>query len=79
MSNINVAPYYTNLINRREIEGGKYRNEIEVIQASLDLLEREHTQKQMIESALKAGEASGLAVPIDIDKFISEMQIKNSK
>ena len=78
MSNINVAPYYTNLINR-VIEGGKYRNEIEVIQASLDLLEREHTQKQMIESALKAGEASGLAVPIDIDKFISEMQIKNSK
>ena len=45
MSNINVASYYTNLINR-EIEGGKYRNEIEVIQASLDLLEREHTQNK---------------------------------
>jgi len=78
MSTINVAPYYSEII-QKEISSGRYRNEIEVIQASLDLLEREHTKKQMIESALKAGEESGLAVPLNIDQFISEMQMKNSK
>lgn len=78
MSSINVAPYYSELI-QKEISSGRYRNEIEVIQASLDLLEREHSHKQIIESALKAGEESGLALPLDIDQFISEMKLKHAK
>lgn len=78
MSDIIVAPYYSDLIHK-EISSGRYRNEIEVIQASLDLLEREHVHKQIIESALKAGEESGLALPLDIDNFISEMTKKPAK
>ena len=78
MTNINVAPYYSEIISK-EISSGRYRNEIEVIQASLDLLEREHSHKQIIESALKAGEESGLALPLDLDIFISEMKMGHTK
>ncbi len=75
MSNINVAPYYTNLINK-EIEGGKYRNEVEVIQAGLELLEKEHLQNKIIEEALMKGEESGYAIPFDHEKFKIDMKSK---
>lgn len=78
MSHLNVAPYYSKLIHK-EIASGRYRNEEEVIQASLDLLEREHYTKQIIGAALKAGEESGLAVPLNLDEFLFEMKMKYSK
>lgn len=78
MSNLHVAPYYAELIHK-EIASGRYRNEVEVIQASLDLLERAHSQNEVIASALKAGEESGLATPLDLDKFLIEMKSKFTK
>jgi len=78
MSSINVAPYYSDFINK-EIASGRFRNEVEVIQASLELLEKEHSQKSILESALKLGEDSGLALPFDIEKFKSEMKQKYVK
>ncbi len=75
MSTLKVAPYYSELIHK-EIASGRYRNEIEVIQASLDLLEKEHAERKIIEAALKAGEESGLALPLGIDNFLEEMKMK---
>ncbi len=78
MSTIDMSPYYSDFI-QKEIASGRYRNEIEVIQASLALLEKEHSQNFVLASALSAGEASGLALPFDNQNFKSEMKLKHHK
>jgi putative addiction module CopG family antidote len=70
-----LAPYYTDLI-KSAIDSGKYRTESDVIEAGLELLRKEELQQSLLESAIKHGEDSGLALPFDNEDFKKRMHLK---
>jgi len=71
----NLAPYYTDLI-KSAIDSGKYRTESDVIEAGLELLRKEELQQSLLESAIKQGEESGLALPFNNEEFKTKMHLK---
>jgi antitoxin ParD1/3/4 len=75
---VQIAPYYDMLI-KKGIESGKYNSEAEVIQAGLELLDKETKQLLFLEKAIMDGEKSGFAVPFDNAEFKKRMQEKYAK
>ena len=74
---VQINPYY-NLVIRKGIESGKYVSESEVIQAGLELLDREQKQMSFLEKAISDGEKSGFTIPFDNEDFKKRMTEKYS-
>lgn len=72
---VQIGPYYSQLI-QNTLSTGKYNNEAEVIQAGLELLDKEQKQMALLERALLEGERSGFATPFNNDNFKKRMAEK---
>ena len=70
-----IAPYYAELI-KSNLASGKYNNESEIIQAGLELLDKEQKQYTLLEKALLDGERSGFTIPFDNEDFKIRMTKK---
>jgi len=71
-----LGDHYESFI-KTQITSGKFSSASEVVRAALRLLQDEEERKiAILRSALEAGEQSGLAVPYDGEKFISNMMAK---
>lgn len=72
---VQIAPYYSQLI-QNNLASGKYNNESEIIQAGLELLDKEQKQMSLLERALLEGERSGFATPFNNEDFKKRMTEK---
>lgn len=72
---VQIAPYYSKLI-QSTLASGRYNNETEVIQAGLELLDKEQKQLSLLERALLEGERSGFTTPFDNEEFKKRMADK---
>jgi antitoxin ParD1/3/4 len=73
-----INTYYIQII-QNVIKTGKYSSESEVIQAGLELLDREQKQITILEKAILDGEKSGFSLPFDNDAFKTKMKEKYAK
>lgn len=74
---VQISAYYTQLI-QKTLTSGKYKTEAEVIQAGLELLDKEQKQLSLLERALMEGERSGFATLFNNDEFKKRMADKYS-
>ncbi|MBB4350957.1 MULTISPECIES: type II toxin-antitoxin system ParD family antitoxin [Rhizobiaceae] len=63
---------------KKQVDGGRYASESEVIEEALRLLkESEEDEIEALRMAIDEGEASGEPQPFDPDEFIAELHRKH--
>ena len=73
--NINLTPYLKQYVESK-VKGGRYNNVSEVVREALRLLEEQDLLRAAklrdLRAAIDEGERSGEAVPLDIERLITE-------
>ena len=67
-TSISLGPHFDKFIEK-QLKSGRYGTASEVVRESLRLLEEQEKNKAALRKALIAGEKSGIAGPIDLDKI----------
>ena len=67
-TSISLGPHFDKFIEK-QLKSGRYSSASEVVRESLRLLEEQEKNKAALRKALIAGEKSGIAGPIDLDKI----------
>ena len=65
-----LGDHFVDFVNA-QIEEGRYGSTSDVIRAGLRLLEEREIALHALREALKEGEASGPATPLDLDSFLA--------
>ncbi len=69
-TSFSVGEHFADFIHQ-QVEQGRFGSASEVVRVGLRLLESEEAQLQALRQALIEGEASGRAVPFDIEVFLA--------
>lgn len=75
MQAFGLGAHFESFIDR-QTESGRYENARDVLVAALRLLEREEAKLDWLRQEIAKGEASGPAVPFDLDEFLAEMELE---
>ncbi|TFL15678.1 type II toxin-antitoxin system ParD family antitoxin [Pusillimonas caeni] len=72
-TSISLGDHFVEFVDS-QISSGRYGSASEVVRAGLRLLESHENQVRALQEALKAGEDSGAAVPLDAESFLKRMR-----
>ena len=72
MTSVALTEHFENFIDE-QTGSGRYKTPTDVLEAGLRLLEREEMKLAWLRKAIADGDASGPAVPFDLNEFLGEM------
>lgn len=72
-----LGDYFEQFINK-EVSSGRYRSADEVIRTALRLLEEEEQKKIYLQTALEAGEESGMVDSFDPSAYLQQLHSQHS-
>jgi len=76
-TSISLGQYFEDFINS-EVASGKYSSASEVVRAALRLLESEERKMKALREALEEGENSTVCNDFDSEKYLANIQKRNS-
>jgi antitoxin ParD1/3/4 len=68
-TSISLGDHFAAFVDR-QVEGGRYASASDVVRAGLRLLEEHEARVDALRQALAEGEASGPAMPFDLEAFL---------
>jgi antitoxin ParD1/3/4 len=69
-TSVSLGPHFADFVGEA-VKSGRYGTASDVVRAGLRLLEEEEAKLAALREAIDAGDASGLARPFDIKKFLA--------
>ena len=75
MQAIGLGAHFENFIDR-QTKSGRYENARDVLVAALRLLERKEAKLDWLRQEIAKGDASGEAVPFNLEEFLAEMELE---
>ncbi len=76
-TSISLGQYFEDFISS-EVASGKYSSASEVVRAALRLLESEERKMNVLREALEEGENSAVCSDFDSEKYLADIQKRNS-
>ena len=70
-TSVNLSDYFCHFIDE-QVEAGRYGSASEVVRDGLRLLQERQTRLDRLRKALDDGDASGEAVPFDMEEWMAE-------
>ena len=70
-TSVNLSDHFCRFIDK-QVEAGRYGSASEVVRDGLRLLEERQIRLDRLRNMLAEGEASGEAVPFDMDEWLDE-------
>ena len=67
-TSFSLGPHFDKFIEK-QLKSGRYSSASEVVRESLRLMEEQEKNKTALRKAIVAGEKSGIAGPIDLEKI----------
>jgi antitoxin ParD1/3/4 len=70
-TSVSLGDHFADFIDQ-QLAGGRYSSASDVVRAGLRLLEEQELKREALRAALIEGEASGAALPFDVEVFLAE-------